>query len=769
LTKEQPMPIPSGNAGEPSSAGLDWEVIFHSIPHPTVIIDTQNRILAANSRFEIAIGRSLSEIKGRFCWELCHGEGSQQRPAGCPFGKMLTSHMTETAEMEVELLNGFYIVSCTPIFDANGKLDKIIHIATDITERKRTERALRQSEEKFSKAFVMNPDSININRLSDGVYLDINSGFTRITGYTREDVIGRSSLPGDLGIWVNNSDREKLVRDLKAHGIVDELEAPFRTKDGRIVFGIMSARILDINGERCILSITHDITDRKKAEQALIEERERLSVTLKSIGDGVITTDREGKVVLMNTVAEELTGWRQHEAKGRNLQEIFYIVNEATGERRLDPVARVLASGRSVEIANHTILVSRGGLRQVIADCGAPIKNEAGAILGVVLVFRDITEKQKMIESLQNAQKLESLAVLAGGIAHDFNNLLGAIFGYIELAHLSTTEPEVAESLQATLKTLNRARALTHQLLTFAKGGSPVKSVEPLFPYVKDAAEFALSGSKVKCRYRIDPDLWHCDYDKNQIGQVIDNIVINAVQAMQDGGEMVITASNVRLTDHEHGSLGKGNYVRIAIADSGNGIPNEILPRIFDPFFTTKKKGSGLGLATSYSIVTRHGGAITAESEPGMGSIFTVFLPAAFEPLTLGEKTAEKPMQGSGSILLMDDDESIRETATAMLEYLGYHCQSVADGRQALSEFEKAKVAAKPFKAIICDLTIPGGMNGKEVVGEIRKIDKTIPLIVSSGYSDDPILSDPNAYGFSASISKPFTCAELAAVLAKNL
>jgi PAS domain S-box-containing protein len=765
------------------------------------------------------------------------------------------------------------------------------HLHNEETARQKIEDALRLSEDKFAKAFKISPDAININRFTDGMYLEINDGFTAMTGYTREDVAGRSSLPGDLGIWVNREDRLRMLTQLQAQGEVIGLEAPFRRKDGTILVGSMSARVVEINGERCILTVTRDltqrlkqeaalrerernyreifnatsdglvilneqgvvtdineqlcamfgvtcpdmlglsiytfikapapfsaaeaaehvhraltaglqafswqfrlraggdrwvevvlkageindqkriiasirdITERKKAVDSLATERERLLVTLRSIGDGVIATDTQGKVVVMNKVAEQLTGWQQAEAQGRPLAEVFSIVQENTKEPFENPVDKVLISKNIVELANHTLLISRDGQEYVIGDSGAPIFDKQGEIIGVVLVFRDMTEKQRLIEAAQRTQKLESLSVLAGGIAHDFNNLLGGIFGCLDLAKTSSRDSKVSEYLDSALGAMDRARALTHQLLTFAKGGAPVRKVLPLAPFLKETANFALSGSNVTYNLEIAPELWAVEFDKNQLGQVVDNLLINAQQAMPSGGRVHITAENVQLHKREHAALPPGDYVRITFADRGAGIPREILPRIFDPFFTTKQKGSGLGLATCYSIMSQHHGSIDVKSEPGEGSAFYLYLPARQGAVLVSAETAPKTKKRTGRILFMDDEEVIRNIVCEMLGRLGYTCVGTANGVEAVQRFQQAQQEGQPFSAAILDLTVPGGMGGKEAASLIRGWQPSLPLIVSSGYAEDPVVASPREYGFSASLRKPFVMSELAKIL----
>jgi two-component system, cell cycle sensor histidine kinase and response regulator CckA len=535
-------------------------------------------------------------------------------------------------------------------------------------------------------------------------------------------------------------------------------------KDGTKLTGELRGRPIMHRGQLARVVAVRDISERKRAEESLAAEKERLAVTLRSIGDGVITTDVNGCIVIMNKVAEELTGWAWCEAQGQPLAVVFKVINEITRQPCENPVARVLSTGGVVELANHTLLITRNGAERIIADSGAPIKDEGGHAIGVVLVFRDITEKQRLANTILRTAKLDSLGVLAGGIAHDFNNLLTGVFGYVDLARVASKDPEIIEYLGAAASAINRARALTLQLLTFAKGGAPIQKVTPLVPFIPEAVRFALSGSNVACQFRLPEGLWTCNIDKDQIGQVIDNIVINALHAMPDGGTIEVTAKNVALDEGDNPSLVRGKYVRMSIKDFGVGIPINILPRIFDPFYTTKPKGHGLGLATCYSIINRHGGCIDAESEPGQGSTFHVYLPAVIASAAAdGVRTAEH--EGSGTIIVVDDEEVIRVTIRKMLELLGYSVVCKKDGREAIDHFISATNAGHVFAAMIFDLTIPGGMGGLEAIAEIRKLDGKIPVFVASGYADDSVMRNPEEYGFTSSLCKPFTIAELSEML----
>lgn len=504
----------------------------------------------------------------------------------------------------------------------------------------------------------------------------------------------------------------------------------------------------------------------RTAQKSAQEETERLRVTLTSIGDGVITTDVEGRVILMNPVAEKLTGWTQDEAKGYPLHQVFRIVHEITRLPCPNPVDIVLTTRKVATLANHTLLLSKSGAEMLLDDSGAPIWNSVGKIIGVVLVFRDITEKLKIQDFLQRNDKLDSLGVLASGIAHDFNNLLSGLFGNLELIKINAGKPEKIERyLKKSLSVFDRAKSLTQQLRAFSKGGSPQSSVVSLEKLLRGTVSFALTGSNISHHLEFDANLSHCWCDEAQISQVVENLVINAKQAMPQGGSLFVHALNVDLDATRSPYLPNGKYVKVSVKDTGPGIVPEVLPRIFDPFFSTKKMGQGLGLAMVYTILRKHDGAVHVETEQGVGTEFTFYLPASelVNETSAAELTALP--RGKWRVLVLDDEEMILENLREYLLPLGYDVVTCTSDTETLAQFRLAVEEKRKFQLIILDLTLPGGCGGKEIIGEIRKYDNRVRVIASSGYSDDEVMSDPTSFGFSGKLNKPYKTAELARVL----
>jgi len=500
----------------------------------------------------------------------------------------------------------------------------------------------------------------------------------------------------------------------------------------------------------------------RQSEQALAAEKDRLAVTLRSIGDGVITTDVDGRVVNVNKVAETLTGWTQADAGGRPLSEVFAIVDRKTGLPYLDWLGRVLSTDTTIEHDTAGALLRRGAERALLETSVAPIHDRDGRVIGAVLVFRDVTRAVRLEEEQARATKLESLGILAGGIAHDFNNILTAVMGNISLVReFEDLDLASERRLTEAERACERAKSLTLQLLTFSKGGAPVKRATAMAALVEDAAVLATTGSNVRCDVRCPADLWPVEADPGQIAQAIHNVVINAMQAMPEGGVVRIRAQNMTGAPPV-GLRSEGGWVRIAVEDEGQGIPREILPKIFDPYFTTREKASGLGLATTYSIVKNHGGCVTVDSEVGVGTTVFFDLPrtaGAVQPAIVPSGRQQPARRGR--VLVMDDEEMIRELAGEMLAHLGYDCEAATDGTEALARYKEAMAEGTPFDIVVMDLTIPGGMGGKEAIGALLVVDPNAKAIVSSGYADDPVMADSAQYGFRGVVAKPYTVKEL--------
>jgi PAS domain S-box-containing protein len=634
--------------------------------------------------------------------------------------------------------------------------------------RLRAEAELRESEARYRTVTSLTSDyvfRVVIGTDERVVMSYVTGNFFSATGRALQevrtpDLWSKVIHPDDIG------NIHAVLRRLVSSGGLGECECRSFTKDGVMRWvHVVAQAVRKGAGLRTteIIGAVKDISERKKAEEALRASEETFRRMIQGAPDAIFV-QTDGCFALVNEAACRLFG----AASAKELLGTLCI-------DRIHPDFRDLIRQRILSInkerkpnpvLDHEIFLRIDGspLTAEVSDVPVQFQGKSGALVFI----RDITQRKRTEEALQNAQKLESIGVLAGGIAHDFNNLLSGMFGNMDLARLFLSEgnhQEALTTISRAMTVFDRARNLTQQLLTFSKGGAPLRKTITLEPLLRDTVKFALSGSTVECTFSLSPDLWQCNVDQNQIGQVIDNIVINALQAMPAGGTIAVSAQNMAVEQGAHTILRQGNYVKISIADSGVGIPKEIVRRIFDPFFTTKQKGSGLGLAISYSIVKRHEGAIEVESEPGKGTTFHLSLPASSAATNGGKNAAPQEFKGQGRVLIVDDERFILDVAARMLEGLGFTAVTVPHGDEAIRIVKEEKAAGRAFAVAILDLTIPGRRGGKDTVKPLLAVDPSIKVIVSSGYSDDPVMADPARYGFSACLNKPYTIEEIKKVL----
>ena len=645
-------------------------------------------------------------------------------------------------------------------------VEREVRDAAERQERARTQKALLDLQEKFQTVFHESLDVLIVLD-AQGTIRHVNRAVGRTMGYDERFLIGQPFAV----LW---PERKRAAADAVLEGVHQKGSAfysgPLRRLNGSNCPMDLQASKVPWGHEEATIVTLRDVTERQRAEQRLADEKEQLAVTLRSMGDGVITTDGRGHVVLLNGAAERLTGWTQTEGKGRSLTDVLPLTCGEEESPCEEFWQEVLKTGDAVTLNRQVTTRDRNGRQYALAIKAAPIASHDGSHSGVVTVFRDITLEQKAEEELQKASRLESVALMAGGIAHDFNNMLTAILGHLSLAKMAETPPR--QVLDTVERACLYATDLTRQLLTFSKGSNPVRRLENLAEIVEESVHFALHGSHVRCRFDLARDLPRVEVDRGQINQVLNNLVINAVQASPEGGTLNVGACLVHLGREERiATLKTGDYVCLTIRDHGTGIPPENVARIFDPYFTTKSTGSGLGLATSYSIVKKHGGLIRVESELGAGSTFMIYLPAsgASKPDSVTPAApaigGASPKGTGGRILFMDDEAILQELVAAMLEYLGYEVACAAHGEEAIALYTEAQTAGRGFDAVIMDLTVPGGMGGQETRRQLQAIDPLVTAIVSSGYSNDPIMTKFEHHGFKGVIAKPYQMAELSKVL----
>jgi PAS domain S-box-containing protein len=706
------------------------------VDNETVAGDELNRLRLENELLRSRLARKTAYIREKTQQLLTVAEGSTLLP---------------------EELDDDTLLELDPIGILFNSLSRTIGNLQRINDQ------FREGEERWRTIFMSVYTGLMIIRCEDHVIVDLNPAAAAMIGRPREEIIGRTChcfvCPAEEGCCP--------ITDLQQE--VDNSERVVLQHDGTRLPVLKSVTRVKLYGKDHLVEGLVDISARKRAEAELAADRELMAATLCSIGDAVITTDQEGRVALFNREAEELTGWPADEAVGKTIGELLDLRN---GEQRLT-LARALArfgTPLQEERKQFLRLVRRDGTHRTVAGSSMTVAS-GECSPGTVLVLRDVTTQQQLEGDLLKARKLESVGLLAGGIAHDFNNLLTGIMANISMARQEIGADSPAKGrLKAAEDTSRRAHDLIQQLLSFSRKGRPVRKPSSVANLLVDAVPYVETGPHVTCRFDIPADLWYAEMDTVQIGQVIQNLVLNAAQAMPDGGEVVVSARNLSLDEPTLPSLKGGRYVRISISDGGVGIPHEEQERIFDPYFSTKENGTGLGLAIAYSIVRKHEGTITVESEPGAGTIFHVLLPATEGPALAERKesTATLPEQ-RGRILVMDDEPVVCEVVRSILGHAGYEVRMAASGEEAVEIFRKDHAGGIPFSAVILDLTVPGGMGGRETLQRLRAIDPQVRAMVSSGNALDPVMTDPGSYGFAGVILKPYRVADLKGALAQLL
>jgi PAS domain S-box-containing protein len=480
---------------------------------------------------------------------------------------------------------------------------------------------------------------------------------------------------------------------------------------------------------------------------------------------GYLTLDREGTVLEANLTSASLLGIE----RSRLVKRRFGSCVSASELPAFNTFLAQVFERRTRAFCEVTLL--KKGKPQVELRLEAAVAasgRECRAVLA------DITERKRAEEDRLILNRLESTAILVGGIAHDFNNLLTMILLNLELAEtLIPPGEELANVLEQAKQAARTSGGLIQQLLIFASGGAPIRKPTRLAELIEASVRLAVGGSRLRCDFSLAEDLWPTEVDPGQTGQVFRNLALNAREAMPEGGTISVRAENVVLGPHEHPSLPPGDYVRVSITDRGGGISKDVLPRIFDPYFSTKlrgaQKGMGLGLAICHAVIQSHGGAITVQSEPGVGTTFHLLLPASRKPLQPEKASVPAGVLRHERILVMDDEEVVRKLVRRLLQQMGYEVELVEDGQRAVGAYESAKGQGRPFDAVILDLTVRAGVGGKETIRELLKIDRAVKAIVMSGYANDPVVLEPERYGFKGVLTKPFDRQSLWKVLARVL
>ena len=734
------------------------QTIIDTEPECVKVLDANaNLIMMNRSGLEMLQADSLDQVKGQ---DVCPMILSEYRPAFMELTRRIFQGESGTLLFEMIGIKGRRLwleTRAVPLRNEKNEIIALLGVTRDVTEKKRVEEAVRQQADLLN----LTRDAIIVRDTSDAITF-WNRGAEQRYGWTSSEAAGqiahkllKTRFPRPL---------PEITRKLHDQGFWDG-ELVHSTRDGRClnVSSRWSVR-RDREGRTLgILEINSDITERKQAEDALRENQQRLDLALQSAHMGVWRWEIGENKRYFDDLTFQLLGIEATTFDG-TAEEFFHAVHPEDREKIRAAQTRTLEQGTSYH-PEYRVVWPDGSVRHIMSR-GRLIRDDKGQPARINGILWDITERRLLEEERLKTQKLESIGTLAGGIAHDFNNLLQGIFGYISMAKMTHDQREKSLAmLEQAEKALHQSVNLTSQLLTFSKGGKPLKKVISLGPVIENSVKFALSGSSVIAELTIADDLRPVDADEGQIGQVIQNIVLNADQSMPLGGRIAISARNVPASSVTGCEATSGGCVEISISDQGTGIPPEHLQRIFDPYFTTKEKGSGLGLATSYAVIRNHGGVVTVASELGKGTLFTVTLPASAAGPEQAAPASVAASGRRGRVLLMDDEALIREVAGELLRAIGQEVVFAECGEVAIAAYQEAMAKGRPFDAVILDLTIRGGMGGVETVRRLLEIDPAVKAIVSSGYSDDAAISSYREKGFQAVLNKPYTVEGLHAVL----
>ncbi|MBK9795696.1 MAG: PAS domain S-box protein [Holophagaceae bacterium] len=631
----------------------------------------------------------------------------------------------------------------------------------DITVRKAAEAALLASEEKFSRAFHGSPDAINLTRLEDGTYLEVSEGFEKITGWSRAEAIGNTALA--MNIWADPQDRSRIVELLRTQGEYMGQEIRFRRKDGSFLTGLMSGRIMEVDGVPCLLSVTRDISDRQAAESALRMAEQRLRTVLANTQAVIYQLDPEGRFLLSEGLGLANLGLSPGQVVGQNALQLYQADLDT-----VDQIRRALAGQASRQISEA------GGRR--FDNFLTPVFDEQGRLESVIGIATDVTERLHMEEALRQSQKLESLGLLAGGIAHDFNNLLTVVMGNLNLAQMNLPEDARAQAYLTNMEaTVLRATELTKQMLAYSGRGHFLVKPQDLNEVVHEVThllEVSIS-KKIRLRFDLEPGLPAIQADAAQIQQVVMNLVTNAADAIGDReGVIHLSTTPAELSERElqatfrGESLQPGSYVLLEVSDTGGGMAPEVMDRIFDPFFTTKAKGRGLGLSAMLGILRGHGAGLSITSGVGRGSCFRICFPASQEAAAPAHPVGEGPSTPKlkGRVLLVDDEDLILQTIGAALKALGLEVLTARDGMEALERFRERP---RP-DLVLMDLTMPR-LDGREAFQAMQDLDPSVPVILSSGFTQQDSIRTLSGQAPAAFIQKPYQIKVLRQLLQRVL
>ena len=778
------------------NASEEWEQAFNALTDHILILDRTGIILWANKAVTEYFEPTHTNLIGLDYRVPYYGTIQLKEPP--PWETVLAGALSAVMETWLPCLKGWFLVSCYPLCDREGQQWGVISVVKDITDQKRVEEALREIAQgapaagsvAFFRSLVKdlsNALDVEYAILAEFPGTDKNQAqtvaawahgtFLENFPWDLSHTCGSRILTSKFSNWTNTAQEEFPTDPLLSRwNIASYIGSPLIGAAGQIIglvvaMGKKSLRNIQVAQSIIRLFAVRAASEleRKRAEEALRDSEERYRAIVENSYDLIFETTPSGTCLYLSPNCSNVLGYQVNELLGKSFFDFVHPDEREILSAEFERKVQFLESGEMVCRLQHQ--TKEWGWFE---SHTRPFRTTTGNIL-VVIDARDITERKRAEDERLRSTKLESVGVLAGGIAHDFNNILTSVFANVGLSKMlaskqkAPSDASIVERLAAAEKACLRARDLTKQLLTFAKGGAPIKNVASISTFITDTVEFALRGSNVRCEVNLPDDLWAVEVDEGQMSQVIQNLIINADQAMPDGGVILVQARNMEIGRNANLPVKDGPYVVVTIKDQGVGIPPEYVGKIFDPYFTTKQKGSGLGLATTYSIMKRHDGHITLSSELGNGTMFFLYIPAA-EAITIEpEEEEEELITGSGRILIMDDEVDIRDILGKMLQHLGYEVTYANEGNEALQQYQIALEQQAPFVLAIIDLTIPGGIGGKETVRQLQEIDPNVVAVVSSGYCNDPVLADPENFGFKGVIAKPYNLSDLSKVLSRIL
>ncbi len=674
---------------------------------------------------------------------------------------------------ESEVDGFFFEIDAYPVPNNYDGSPKIALFFKDITREHKYKETILESEKKYRQIVDTANEGICVTD-KEFKLIFINKRGQEMFEMSEEEVLGKHV---DYFIYPEDLEHHRVKLHQRVQGLRDRYERRFRKMNGKPVWAIVSASPFFDRKDHFAGSIflLTDITKRKIVEEAVQESEERYRTAIESSNDGVAMIRGETLIYVNKTFVDMFGYSSADELIGQN-QSITIYPDEGNGIAESNKKRR--KRDRDVPERYEFKGIRKDGTL-IDVEVSATRTQYRGEVV-YLAYLRDITARKHIENELLNMRKLESIGILAGGIAHDFNNLLMSILGYVSLAklYMQSGDSKAKEKLIEAKKTIDKARELTARLLTFSKGGSPLKKVFKIQPVIKETSHIVLSGSNIVCQYEFQNNLWKVKADELQLRQVVRQLVQNAMEAMPDGGSLTISARNILAGIDQNVSFPAGRYVELRIKDTGKGITKEYLPRVFDPYYTTKdfssQKGMGLGLAVCYSIIKKHGGQIDVESELNEGTTFTVHLPAhepepdaGPETIPVSEKEV-KPVRKL-KILIADDEKSILQTTTMLLTYLGHNVTATLNGTDAIELYRKSMEAGESFDLVILDLVSPGGLGGVRILDELLKIDPEVCAILSSGYPDDPQIVNYEKHGFKGVLVKPYKMEDLNLAIATAL